>query len=58
MLVIMVLFCECALLFLVCSFQVFDSPHLKVMVGKRIRKRLDVKSIVQLIRSFDAPIGM
>jgi hypothetical protein len=36
---------------------VFDSPHLKVMVGKGIRKRLDVKSIVQLIRSFDAPIG-
>ncbi|KAJ6895981.1 Holliday junction resolvase MOC1 [Populus alba x Populus x berolinensis] len=40
-----------------CSAQVFDSPHLKVMVGKGIRKRLDVKSIVQLIRSFDAPIG-
>lgn len=39
-----------------CSAQVFDSPHLKVMVGKGIRKRLDVKSIVQLIRSFDAPI--
>ncbi|KAJ6692180.1 HOLLIDAY JUNCTION RESOLVASE MOC1 CHLOROPLASTIC-RELATED [Salix purpurea] len=40
-----------------CSAQVFDSPHLKVMVGKGIRKRLDVKSIVQLIRSLDAPIG-
>ncbi|KAG6792962.1 hypothetical protein POTOM_002129 [Populus tomentosa] len=39
-----------------CSAQVFDSPHLKVMVGKGIPKRLDVKSIVQLIRSFDAPI--
>lgn len=38
--------------------QVFDSPHLKVMVGKRIRKRLDAKSIVQLLHSFDAPIGM
>ncbi|CAK7330685.1 unnamed protein product [Dovyalis caffra] len=41
-----------------CSAQVFDSPYLKVMVGKGTRKRLDVKSIVQLIRSFDAPIGM
>ncbi|CAK7349874.1 unnamed protein product [Dovyalis caffra] len=36
---------------------VFDSPHLKVMVGKATRKRLDVKSIVQLIRSFHSPIG-
>ncbi|CAL1403588.1 unnamed protein product [Linum trigynum] len=41
----------------VCSAQVFDSPSLKVVVGKRIRKRLDVKSIVQLLRSFDAPVG-
>ncbi|KAL5580318.1 hypothetical protein UlMin_012760 [Ulmus minor] len=39
------------------SAQVFDSPHLPVLVGKRVRKRLDVKSIVQLLRSFDAPIG-
>lgn len=38
--------------------QVFDAPHLNVLVGKRIRKRLDAKSIVQLLRSFDAPIGM
>ncbi|GAV62140.1 hypothetical protein CFOL_v3_05664 [Cephalotus follicularis] len=39
------------------SAQVFDSPYLPVLVGKRIRKRLDAKSMVQLIRSFDAPIG-
>ncbi|XP_028053170.1 Holliday junction resolvase MOC1, chloroplastic-like [Camellia sinensis] len=37
--------------------QVFDSPHLKVLVGKRIRRRLDAKSIVQLLKSFDAPVG-
>ncbi|CAL5425489.1 unnamed protein product [Camellia sinensis] len=35
----------------------FDSPHLKVLVGKRIRRRLDAKSIVQLLKSFDAPVG-
>ncbi|KAJ9146601.1 hypothetical protein P3X46_028843 [Hevea brasiliensis] len=40
-----------------CSAQVFDAPYLKVLVGKRIRKRLDAKSIVQLLRSFDAPVG-
>ncbi|GLT54243.1 hypothetical protein SLA2020_274580 [Shorea laevis] len=39
------------------SAQVFDSPHLKVLVGKRVRRRLDAKSIVQLLRSLDAPIG-
>lgn len=39
------------------SAQVFDSPHLKVLVGKRMRKRLDTKSIVQLLHSFDAPTG-
>ncbi|XP_059624914.1 Holliday junction resolvase MOC1, chloroplastic-like isoform X2 [Cornus florida] len=39
------------------NVQVFDSPHLKVLVGKSIKRRLDVKSIVQLLRSFDAPIG-
>ncbi|XP_028805322.1 Holliday junction resolvase MOC1, chloroplastic [Neltuma alba] len=40
-----------------CSAQVFDSPHVQMLVGKRTRKRLDAKSIVQLVRSFDAPIG-
>ncbi|KAL7084646.1 hypothetical protein ACP275_14G234600 [Erythranthe tilingii] len=39
------------------SAQVFDSPHLKVLVGKGLRKRLDVKSIIQLLRNIDAPIG-
>jgi uncharacterized PurR-regulated membrane protein YhhQ (DUF165 family) len=38
--------------------QVFDSPHLQVLVGKRVRRRLDVKSIVQLLRSLDAPFGI
>ncbi|KFK32471.1 hypothetical protein AALP_AA6G246300 [Arabis alpina] len=37
--------------------QVFDTPHLPVLVGKRIRKRLDAKSIVQLIQSLDLPSG-
>ncbi|KAJ4848555.1 hypothetical protein Tsubulata_007854 [Turnera subulata] len=40
-----------------CSARVFDAPHLKIMVGNRTRKRLDVKSMVQLLRSFDIPIG-
>ncbi|XP_040994757.1 Holliday junction resolvase MOC1, chloroplastic-like [Juglans microcarpa x Juglans regia] len=39
------------------SAQVFDSPHLQVLVGKRVRRRLDAKSIVQLLCSLDAPIG-
>jgi hypothetical protein len=38
--------------------QVFDSPHLQVPIGKRVRRRLDAKSIVQLLRSLDAPIGI
>ncbi|XP_078436255.1 Holliday junction resolvase MOC1, chloroplastic-like isoform X2 [Wolffia australiana] len=37
--------------------QVFDSPHLKVLVGKTLRKRLDARSIVELIQSFRAPLG-
>jgi len=39
---------------------VFDSPHVKILVGKknRTRRRLDAKSVVQLVRSFDAPIGI
>ncbi|XP_048431161.1 Holliday junction resolvase MOC1, chloroplastic-like isoform X4 [Pyrus x bretschneideri] len=39
------------------SAQVYDSPHLRVLVGKRVRRRLDAKSIVQLLSSFDAPPG-
>ncbi|KAF3791477.1 hypothetical protein EJ110_NYTH08365 [Nymphaea thermarum] len=40
-----------------CSAQVFDSPYLQASVGKRLRKRLDAKAIVQLLRSFNAPVG-
>ncbi|XP_010473068.1 PREDICTED: uncharacterized protein LOC104752584 [Camelina sativa] len=39
------------------SAQVFDTPHIPVLVGKRVRKRLDAKSIVQLIQSLDVPSG-
>lgn len=39
------------------SAQVFDSPYVHVSVGKTRRRRLDAKSIVQLLQSFDAPIG-
>ncbi|PIN17475.1 hypothetical protein CDL12_09876 [Handroanthus impetiginosus] len=39
------------------SAEVFDSPHVKVLVGKRARKRLDVKSIIKLLQNVDAPIG-
>ncbi|KAE9598242.1 hypothetical protein Lal_00003980 [Lupinus albus] len=41
----------------VSSAQVFDSPHVQILVGKRTRRRLDANSIVQLVRSFDAPVG-
>ncbi|KAK3205412.1 hypothetical protein Dsin_019458 [Dipteronia sinensis] len=40
-----------------CSAQVFDSPHLPVLISGRVRKRLDAKSIVMLLRGLDAPIG-
>ncbi|KAK9082015.1 hypothetical protein Syun_030997 [Stephania yunnanensis] len=39
------------------SAQVFDTPHLQVLVSKRVRKRLDAKSMVQLLRTLDAPPG-
>lgn len=39
------------------SAQVFDSPFVQVSVGKRLRKRLDARSIVQLLQSFEAPSG-
>lgn len=35
----------------------FDSPSIPVVVGKRVRKRLDPKSILQLLQSLDAPAG-
>ncbi|KAK8960094.1 hypothetical protein KSP40_PGU011041 [Platanthera guangdongensis] len=38
-----------------CKAQVFDTPYLQVLVGKRTRKRLDAKSIVQLLRGLGAP---
>ncbi|XP_021772210.1 uncharacterized protein LOC110736315 isoform X2 [Chenopodium quinoa] len=39
------------------SAKVFDSPFVQISVGKTRRKRLDAKSIVQLLQSFDAPKG-
>ncbi|KAH9616744.1 hypothetical protein KSS87_019448 [Heliosperma pusillum] len=39
------------------SAEVFDSPIVQVAVGNRLRKRLDARSIVQLLQSFDAPTG-
>lgn len=39
------------------SAQVFDTPHLQVSVGKRVRKRLDARSIVQLLHSLGVPEG-
>lgn len=39
------------------SAQVFDNPHLQVLVGKSVRKRLDAKSIAQLLHSLGAPLG-
>ncbi|XP_022756706.1 Holliday junction resolvase MOC1, chloroplastic-like isoform X2 [Durio zibethinus] len=40
-----------------CSAKVFDTPLLPVRVGNRVRKRLDARSIIQLVRSLEAPIG-
>ncbi|XP_062082288.1 Holliday junction resolvase MOC1, chloroplastic [Humulus lupulus] len=40
-----------------CPAQVFDSPHLSVMVGGKVRRRLDAKSIIELLRGFNAPEG-
>ncbi|KAL5766235.1 hypothetical protein ACOSP7_016852 [Xanthoceras sorbifolium] len=37
--------------------QVFDSPHLPVLISGKVRKRLDAKSIVILLRDLDAPVG-
>ncbi|KAH7677286.1 hypothetical protein IHE45_07G073400 [Dioscorea alata] len=41
----------------VSSAQVFDAPNVKVLVGKRVRNRLDARSIVQLLQTFGAPHG-
>ncbi|KAI0531260.1 hypothetical protein KFK09_000813 [Dendrobium nobile] len=40
-----------------CIAQVFDTPYLQVLVGKRTRKRIDARSIVQLLHSIGAPPG-
>ncbi|GMI81627.1 Monokaryotic Chloroplast 1 [Hibiscus trionum] len=40
-----------------CSAQVFDSPYLPVQVGNKVRKRLDARSIVHLLKGLEAPIG-
>ncbi|KAH7677291.1 hypothetical protein IHE45_07G073900, partial [Dioscorea alata] len=42
----------------VSSAEVFDTPNVKVLVGKRVRNRLDARSIVQLLQTFGAPHGM
>ncbi|RCV23962.1 hypothetical protein SETIT_5G047100v2 [Setaria italica] len=39
------------------SSQVFDNPLVHIVVSKVIRKRLDTKSIIQLLRGLDAPPG-
>ncbi|TVU01327.1 hypothetical protein EJB05_53235, partial [Eragrostis curvula] len=39
------------------SSQVFDNPFVRMVVSNVIRKRLDTKSIIQLLRSLDAPPG-
>lgn len=37
--------------------QVFDNPFVHMVVSEVIRKRLDTKSIIQLLRGLDAPPG-
>jgi len=37
--------------------QVFDNPFVHIVVSEVIRKRLDTKSIIQLLRGLDAPPG-
>ena len=37
--------------------QVFDNPFVHIVVSEVIRKRLDTKSIIQLLRRLDAPPG-
>ncbi|RLN22700.1 hypothetical protein C2845_PM07G06150 [Panicum miliaceum] len=39
------------------SSQVFDNPFVHIVVSEVIRKRLDTKSIIQLLRRLDAPPG-
>lgn len=37
--------------------QVYDAPNVKVFIGKRVRRRLDARSIVSLLRDLGAPSG-
>nr|GEV35341.1 Holliday junction resolvase MOC1, chloroplastic-like isoform X1 [Tanacetum cinerariifolium] len=39
------------------SAQVYDSPNVKMLVGKRIRRRMDTKAMVELLRSLNIPNG-
>ncbi|PAN31407.1 hypothetical protein PAHAL_5G417500 [Panicum hallii] len=39
------------------SSQVFDNPFVHIVVSEVIRKRLDTKSIIELLRRLDAPPG-
>uniref|UniRef100_A0ACD5VHL5 Uncharacterized protein n=1 Tax=Avena sativa TaxID=4498 RepID=A0ACD5VHL5_AVESA len=39
------------------SSQVFDNPFVHIMVSEFRRKRLDTKSIIQMLRGLDAPPG-
>ncbi|KAI5006682.1 Holliday junction resolvase MOC1, chloroplastic-like [Hordeum vulgare subsp. vulgare] len=39
------------------SSQVFDNPFVNIMVSELTRKRLDTRSIIQLLRGLDAPPG-
>ncbi|CAH1427249.1 unnamed protein product [Lactuca virosa] len=39
------------------SAQVYDSPNVKVVVGNRVRRRLDANAMVELLRSFNIPVG-
>ncbi|PWA58826.1 hypothetical protein CTI12_AA354540 [Artemisia annua] len=39
------------------SAEVYDSPNVKMLVGKRIRRRMDTKAMVELLRSLNIPNG-
>uniref|UniRef100_J3KYN0 Holliday junction resolvase RuvC n=2 Tax=Oryza brachyantha TaxID=4533 RepID=J3KYN0_ORYBR len=39
------------------SSQVFDNPFVHIVVSEVIRKRLDTKSIIELLRGLEAPPG-
>ncbi|KAL8200063.1 hypothetical protein R6Q57_011402 [Mikania cordata] len=40
------------------SAQVYDSPNVKVLIGNRVRRRMDTKAIVELLQSLNnVPLG-